>query len=91
MSIYILLTLTTFAQMLLSNLPLDTLYVVVCHLAGMFAFGSLAALHLVNHAVAETGLPVLYETVLIDNMERPPSNMDGEDVQQKDALRRYTK
>lgn len=73
------------------ELPLDVIYIIGCHLAGLFAFGSLAALHPVNHDVAETVLPVLYETVLTDNMERPPSNIDGEDERQKDALRRYTK
>jgi hypothetical protein len=57
----------------------------------MFAFGTLAALHLANHDVAETVLPVLYETVLSDNMTRPPSAIRGEDEHQKDALRRYTK
>jgi hypothetical protein len=57
----------------------------------MFAFGTLAALHLANHDVAETVLPVLYETVLSDNMTRPPSVIRGEDEYQKDALRRYTK
>jgi hypothetical protein len=54
------------------NLPLYVLYVVSCHLAGSYAFGTLAALHLANHDVAETVLPVLYETVLMDNEKNLP-------------------
>jgi hypothetical protein len=73
------------------ELPLDIIHVVACHLAGMFAFGSLAALHLANHDFAETVEPVLYETVLVDNMRRLPSMRDHGDNRQRDALRRYTK
>jgi hypothetical protein len=51
------------------DLPLDVFYVIACHLAGSYAFGTLAALHLANHDVAETVLPVLYETILRDNKE----------------------
>lgn len=83
--------LTSIVQMPVPDLPLDLIYVVSCHLAGLFAFGTLASLRLTNHAVAETVLPVLYETVLVDHMQRMPSTKDGEDERQKDALRRYTK
>jgi hypothetical protein len=58
--------------MVVPELPLDVLYVVACHLAGTHAFGSLANLHLANHDVAETVLPVLYETLLMDNEENLP-------------------
>jgi hypothetical protein len=53
-------------------LPLDVIYVVACHLAGSYAFGTLASLHLTNHDVAETVLPVLYEAVLVDNENNVP-------------------
>jgi hypothetical protein len=53
--------------MVVPDLPLDAIYVVGCHLAGMYAFGTLASLHIASHDVAETILPVLYETVLADN------------------------
>jgi hypothetical protein len=73
------------------DLPLDIFYVVACHLAGMYAFGTLAALHLAKHAIEETVLPVMYETVLLDNMEELPSGEEGKDEGRKDKLRRYTK
>lgn len=53
-------------------LPLKAIYVVGCHLAGMYAFGTLANLHIASHEVADTVLPVLYETVLADNREKIP-------------------
>jgi hypothetical protein len=77
--------------MLLPDLPLDVLYVISCHLAGMFAFGTLAALHIANHDVAETVEPVLYETVLIDKMRQLPFEQGCGGERQKQALRRYTK
>jgi hypothetical protein len=58
--------------MLRPHLPLDVLYVVACHLAGIHAFGTLASLYIANHDVAGTVLPVLYETLLIDNEEKLP-------------------
>lgn len=85
------MTLMTFAQMPLPDLPLDLIYVIGCHLAGIFAFGTLAALHLANHDVAEIVLPVLYETLLVDNMKRPLPYTDGENERQQDALHKYTK
>jgi hypothetical protein len=58
--------------MVCPDLPLDVLYVISCHLAGIHAFGTLASLHLANHDVADTVLPVLYETLLVDNEENLP-------------------
>jgi hypothetical protein len=60
------------------DLPLDVFYVIACHLAGSYAFGTLAALHLANHDVAETVLPILYETVLMDNLANLPYRQDGD-------------
>jgi hypothetical protein len=73
------------------DLPLDVIWVIGGHLAGMHAFGTLAALHLVSHDVAETVLPILYETVILDDMDRPLSNIDQASEGQKAALQRYTK
>jgi hypothetical protein len=53
-------------------LPPNAIYVVGCHLAGMYAFGTLANLHIASHEVANTVLPVLYETVLADNSKKIP-------------------
>jgi hypothetical protein len=58
--------------MVVPELSLDVIYVIACYLAGDHAFGTLAALHLANHDVAETVLPVLYETVLMDNDHNMP-------------------
>jgi hypothetical protein len=60
------------------DLPLDAFYVIGCHLAGMYAFGSLASLHIASHYVADIVLPVLYETVLADNIENLPVRSDKE-------------
>jgi hypothetical protein len=73
------------------DLPLDVIYVIGCHLAGIHAFGSLAALHLTNHDVAETVLPILYETVILDDMDRPLLNVNEASEGQKAAFQRYTK
>jgi hypothetical protein len=54
-------------QMPIPDLPLDAFYVIGCHLAGTYAFGTLANLHIASHDVADIVLPVLYETVLADN------------------------
>jgi hypothetical protein len=77
--------------MLVPDLPLDVIYVIGCHLAGIHAFGTLASLHLANHAVAETVLPVLYETLFLTNLRRIPSGVECEGELQKGALHRYTK
>lgn len=76
--------------MTVPDLPLDVIYVVACHLAGSFAFGTLAALHLASRHVAETIVPVLYETVLADNMDRlPPETNERYDAGEHPF--RYTK
>lgn len=67
-------------QMSLPDLPLDVIYVVSCHLAGIYAFGTLANLQLANHLVAETVLPVLYEKVLVDNEVGLPSDGYGRSI-----------
>jgi hypothetical protein len=66
--------------MSLPDLPLDVLYVIACHLAGTYAFGTLANLHIANHLVAETVLPVLYETVLVDNEVELPFDGYGRSI-----------
>lgn len=58
---------------------LDVIYVIACHLAGSHAFGTVATLHLANHGVAETVLPVLYETLLVDNEDNLPFCINGPD------------
>jgi hypothetical protein len=68
-ALFDMLTISRNVQMSLTDLPLDVIYVISCHLAGMYAFGTLANLQLASHLVAETVLPVLYETVLVDNEE----------------------
>jgi hypothetical protein len=70
-------------------LPYDVIYVIACHLAGIYAFGTLANLHIVSHHVADTVLPVLYETVLMDNAEKMPFPEDGQP--DNPARFRYTK
>jgi hypothetical protein len=79
-------TAETFPQPQRPDVPLDVVYVVSCHLAGMNAFGTLASLHLANHHVAETLLPVLYETLLLDDIKRPLSPTVGDDAQKRVEL-----
>jgi hypothetical protein len=46
-------------------------------LAGSNALGTLASLHLANHAIRDATLPILYETVLMDDVERLEYYKDG--------------
>jgi hypothetical protein len=79
---------TSALQMRLPDLPLDVFYVIACHLAGMFAFGTLANLHVASHNVAEIVLPVLYETILLDNVKEPPIKTVDDGKQTPEALLR---
>lgn len=62
------------------DLPLDVIIVVSQFLAGCYAFGSLAALHLADHNVRDATLSVLYETVLMNNFEHLPYYKTGTEV-----------
>jgi hypothetical protein len=62
------------------DLSVDVITVIAEHLAGLYAFGTLASLHLANHAVRQETLPVLYETVLMDDVEKLPYYKDGTQV-----------
>ena len=62
------------------ELSLDAIAVIAECLAGDHAFGSLASLHLANHAVREETMPVLFETVLMDKVENLPYHEDGTGV-----------
>lgn len=50
------------------DIPLDVFGVMSEFLAGDNAVGTLASLNLANRAIREETLPVLYETVLLDNV-----------------------
>jgi hypothetical protein len=52
------------------SLPSDIITVIAEHLAGLSSFGSLASLNIANHETRDVTLPVLYETLLLDRMDR---------------------
>lgn len=62
------------------EVPVDVITIIAEHLSGLYAFGTLASLHLANHAVRQETLPVLHETVLMDNVENLPYYRDGTQV-----------
>jgi hypothetical protein len=81
----------TFAQMAVPVLPLDVIHLIACYLVGMCAFASIAALRLVDRAVEETVLPVLYETISAEDIKILSSSTDSRDKRRLEAMRRYTK
>lgn len=50
-------------------LPYEVFGIIADYLAGSHAFGTLANLNIVNHLMRMETLLVLYETVLLDNIE----------------------
>ncbi|KAJ9098437.1 hypothetical protein QFC20_005956 [Naganishia adeliensis] len=51
------------------DIPLDVLGVISEFLAGDLAFGTLASLNVANHGIREETLPILYETVVFDDIK----------------------
>jgi hypothetical protein len=54
-------------------MPTDVLVIVVEFLAGDHAFGTLANLSLADRDIRDETLPVLYETVTLDNPRTAPT------------------
>lgn len=59
-------------------------------LAGDHALGSLANLNLADHRIRDETLPVLYETLFMDNIHNLPYYKDRVDLPNVEAFR-YTK
>lgn len=52
------------------HLPYETFTIIAEFLAGSGAFGTLANLNVADRVMRMETLPVLYETVLLDNVEK---------------------
>jgi hypothetical protein len=51
-------------------LPYEIFSIIAEFLAGAHAFGTLANLNVANHMMRMETMPILYETVLLDNIEK---------------------
>lgn len=71
------------------DLSLAVITVIAECLAGNHAFETLASLHLASHAVRKETMPVMYETVLMDNVVNLPYYKDGTQINPTGF--RYTK
>lgn len=61
---------------MIPDLPLDIYGVIADFLAGSFAFGTLANLNVASHFIREETLPVLYETLLMNDEEKWPQSKE---------------
>jgi hypothetical protein len=55
-----------------SPLPVETYGVIAEHLTGQFAFGTVASLNIASKSVYDETLPILYETLLLENFDTLP-------------------
>lgn len=62
---------------MIPDLPLDVYGIIAEFLAGSFVFGTLANINVASRLIQEETLPVLYETLLIDDEEKWPQSEDG--------------
>jgi hypothetical protein len=57
------------SRQMIPDLPVEIIGVIAGHLAGMFAFATLASLNVTNRNVRYETLPVLWETLLLDRYD----------------------